>query len=54
VTHMGEMGDVADVLGDVVCVAHIGKMGCETRMVYGMCSSRRIGDNCKCYASGKT
>jgi hypothetical protein len=54
VAHIGEMRDVADILGEVVCVAHIEEMGCVTHMVYGMCSSHRRGDKCKCYTSGKT
>jgi len=54
VAHVGEMEDVADILGEVVCVAYVGEMGCETRMVYGLCSSHRRDDKCKCYAIGKT
>ena len=54
VAHIGEMRDVADALGEVICVAHTGETGCETRVVNGICSSHRRGDKSKCYATGKT
>jgi hypothetical protein len=51
VAYIGEMGDVADVLGEVVCVADIGEMGRETRMVLYIGCVAHIGEVINVYAT---